>query len=58
MAVVHCLFSRRIIGWSMKTERDAALVIDALRMAVWRRGNTSSSRSAMSPSWSLRPRLC
>ena len=38
VAVVLDLFSRRIVGWSMKAERDAALVMDALMMAVWRRG--------------------
>lgn len=38
VAVVLDLFSRRAVGWSMKTDRDASLVIDALMMAVWRRG--------------------
>ena len=32
------LFSRRAVGWSMKADRDASLVMDALMMAVWRRG--------------------
>jgi len=31
------LFFRRIVGWSMKAERDAVLGMDALMMAVWRR---------------------
>jgi putative transposase len=38
VAVVLDLFSRRIVGWSMKSEMTAQLVIDALMMAVWRRG--------------------
>ena len=32
------LFSRRIVGWSMKAEMTAPLVTDALAMAIWRRG--------------------
>lgn len=32
------LFSRRIVGWSMQGGMTAQLVIDALMMAVWRRG--------------------
>ena len=38
VAVVLDLYSRRAVGWSMKAERDASLVMDALMMAVWRRG--------------------
>ena len=38
VAVVLDLFSRRAVGWSMKADRDASLVMDALMMAVWRRG--------------------
>lgn len=38
VAVVLDLYSRRIVGWSMKPEMAAQLVIDALIMAVWRRG--------------------
>lgn len=38
VAVVLDLYSRRIVGWSMKAEMTAQLVIDALIMAVWRRG--------------------
>jgi putative transposase len=33
LAVVIDLFSRRIVGWSMKTTIDRSLVIDALEMA-------------------------
>lgn len=32
------LFSRRVVGWSMKAEMTAQLVTDALVMAIWRRG--------------------
>jgi putative transposase len=38
VAAVLALFSQRVVGWSMKAERDASLVTDALMMAVWRRG--------------------
>jgi len=40
-AVLH-LFSRRVVGWSMKAERDASLVMDALMMAVWQRGKADA----------------
>ena len=42
VAAVLDLFSRRVVGWSMKAERDASLVIDALMMAVWRRGKADA----------------
>ena len=32
------LFSRQVIGWSMGSKNDTALVQDALTMAIWRRG--------------------
>lgn len=38
VAAVIDLFSRRVVGWSMKTEMTAQLVADALMMAIWRRG--------------------
>jgi putative transposase len=38
VAVVLDLYSRRIVGWSMKAEMTAQLVMDALLMAIWRRG--------------------
>ncbi|MFT5098285.1 MAG: putative transposase [Lysobacterales bacterium] len=31
------LFSRQIVGWSMKNNPRSGLVIDALLMAIWRR---------------------
>lgn len=41
LAVVLDLFSRRVIGWSMKSRITKDLVLDALLMAVWRRKPTS-----------------
>jgi putative transposase len=38
LAVVLDLFSRRIVGWSIQNRMTAQLVMDALLMAVWRRG--------------------
>jgi putative transposase len=38
VAAVIDLFSRRVVGWSMKAEMTATLVADALIMAIWRRG--------------------
>ena len=38
VAAVIDLFSRRVVGWSMKAEMTAELVADALVMAIWRRG--------------------
>jgi putative transposase len=38
VAVVLDLFSRRVVGWSMKPDMTALLVTDALVMAIWRRG--------------------
>lgn len=32
------LYSRRIVGWSMQESMTSQLVVDALMMAVWRRG--------------------
>jgi putative transposase len=38
VAAVIDLFSRRVVGWSMKPEMTAQLAPDALIMAIWRRG--------------------
>ena len=38
VAAVLDLFSRRIVGWSMRAAMTADLVSDALMMALWRRG--------------------
>jgi len=37
LAAVMDLFSRKIVGWSMKTSLAREIVIDSLLMAVWRR---------------------
>ena len=37
LAVVIDLFSRKVIGWSMKPSITRDLVLDALLMAIWRR---------------------
>lgn len=37
LAVVLDLFSRQVIGWSMRERIDSELVLNALLMAVWRR---------------------
>lgn len=37
LAVVIDLFSRQVVGWSMKPHMKTELVTDALRMACWRR---------------------
>jgi len=39
VAIVLDLFSRKVVGWSMNAQMTAQLVIDALVMAIWRRGN-------------------
>jgi putative transposase len=41
VAVVLDLFSRKVVGWSMQASMTAQLVIDALIMALWRRGKPS-----------------
>jgi putative transposase len=38
VAAVIDLYSRRVVGWSMKASMTADLVTDALVMAIWRRG--------------------
>jgi putative transposase len=38
LAVVIDLYSRRVVGWSMHSNMTAQLVLDALIMALWRRG--------------------
>ena len=41
LAVVIDLFSRNVIGWSMKDNMAKEIVMDALLMAVWRRKPSS-----------------
>ena len=40
LAVVLDAFSRRVVGWSMADHLRAALVLDALEMALWQRRPT------------------
>lgn len=42
VAAVIDLFSRRVVGWSMSASMTAQLVIDALLMAIWRRGRPNA----------------
>ncbi len=37
LAVMIDLFSRKVVGWSMSSRMKAALVCDALKMALWQR---------------------
>ena len=37
LAVILDLFSRQIVGWSMSNRINKQLVMDALRMGIWRR---------------------
>jgi len=37
LAVVIDLYSRKVVGWSMRRRLNSALVCDALTMALWRR---------------------
>ncbi|GIU48981.1 transposase [Shewanella algidipiscicola] len=41
LTVVIDLFSRQVVGWTMKNTPKADLVIDALLMAIWRRSPKS-----------------
>ncbi len=38
VTVVLDLFSRRVVGWSMRADMTSELVMSALMMAIWRRG--------------------
>ncbi|MBB5817026.1 putative transposase [Streptosporangium becharense] len=40
VAFVIDVYSRAIVGWSAATSKRAGLVLDALDMALWRRGRT------------------
>lgn len=37
LAVILDLFSRQVVGWSLSNRMTKKLVMDALRMAIWRR---------------------
>lgn len=41
LAIILDLFSRQVIGWSMGTKNDTALVQNALTMSIWRRGKVN-----------------
>jgi transposase InsO family protein len=43
LAVVMDLYSRKIIGWSMSDRMKESLVVDALKMAIFRRKISSSA---------------
>jgi putative transposase len=53
VAAVIDLFSRRVVGWSMSAAMTAELVIDALLMAVWRRGKPDALLHYSRPGQSL-----
>lgn len=42
VGAVGDMFSRGVVGWSMKAEMTAVLVTDALVMAIWRRGKSDT----------------
>jgi transposase InsO family protein len=42
LAVVQDVFSRRIIGWSMRDDPKAGLFLDALGMAITSRGGRAA----------------
>jgi len=41
LAVIVDLFSRQVIGWSMKDNQSREIILDAFMMAYWRRRPTS-----------------
>ena len=47
LSVVQDVFSRRIIGWSMRDDLKADLVLDALGMAVSTRGPAAAAASSL-----------
>lgn len=60
LAVVIDLFSRRVIGWSLQSQKTTNVVLQALLMAVWRRKPKSkvlvhSDQGSQSPAWTGRP---
>ena len=50
VAAVIDLFSRRVVGWSMKAEITAQLVTDALVMAIWRTGEAGRAAASLGQS--------
>ena len=58
VAVVIDTYSRRVVGWSMRDDLQAAVVVDALEMAVWRRQSHAglvhhSDRGSQYTSWAI-----
>lgn len=58
VAVVVDTYSRRVVGWSMRDDLHAELVVDALEMAVWRRKPAAglvhhSDRGSQYTSWAI-----
>jgi putative transposase len=58
VALVIDTYSRRVVGWSMRDDLQAELVVDALEMAVWRRQPTAglvhhSDRGSQYTSWAI-----
>jgi putative transposase len=58
VAVVVDTYSRRVVGWSMRDDLRAELVVDALEMAVWRRQPPAglvhhSDRGSQYTSWAI-----
>ena len=49
VAAVVDLFSRRVVGWSMKAEMTAQLVTDALIMAIWRQRQARQPAASFGP---------
>jgi transposase InsO family protein len=49
VAAVIDLFSRPVVGWSMKAEMSAQLVTDPLLMAISRRGRPEAALPCSAP---------
>ena len=45
LAVVIDLYSRAVVGWSMKKSLETKIILDALTMAKWRRKPVGKSLS-------------
>ena len=48
LAVVIDLFSRQVVGWSLRADMTSSIVIDALRMAWFRRRPGQAGRADVS----------
>ena len=46
LAVVIDLFSRQVVGWSLNRRMTTTLIMDALRMAIWRRWKSTRLNSS------------